>query len=179
MRTLTLILVCASVAQAQHCYKPSYVQQNYAQQVQVLGVTVPLYGAVYTGENYVQQSDILLQLLEEIRGLRADVADLRSGGTVTAQDKKQDVFALFKDSCVSCHSGAKPKGEFALVGSDGKYLKLSPADRRSVVERVERVGAGQMPPLGKDAAGKQRRELSPADKAAIKAALTDAPPAKK
>jgi mono/diheme cytochrome c family protein len=168
---LAALLVAVPTAPAQpctsaRCAAPAVQAQPVV--TQILGVTVPLYGAGYSGAGS-EQTDLLRQLLEEIKALRSDVANLQAGGTVPPLGARAvDVSKIVKANCASCHTGgvADDKGGgFELFTEKGEVIKLSPADRRSVEKRVRE---GTMPPATKP-------RLSAEDKAALLGALKDAP----
>lgn len=165
---LAALLVAVPTAPAQPCASArcaAPVVQAQPVVTQILGVTVPLYGAGYSGAGS-EQTDLLRQLLEEIKALRSDVANLQAGGTVPPLGARAvDVSKIVKANCASCHTGEASKGEFQLFTDKGETVRLSPPDRRALEKRVRE---GTMPPASKP-------RLSAEDKAAILNAIKDAP----
>lgn len=152
------------------CQTPAVVHQQAIAVARVAAV-FPLYGAGYVGTGYGgddETKELLRELLKEMRAMRQDLAAQQPAGTLDLK-AGPDVFAVLKASCVSCHGGEKPKGDFALVNDRGEFLRLSPADRRSVLNRIDGKGGPAMPPAG-------HKPLTAAEKATIKAALADRPP---
>lgn len=177
LAALAVVLVAvpapaSPVCQTGHC--PPVVHQQ-AIAVAPIAVVTPLYGAGYVGGYGAgddETKELLRQLLKEIQAMRQDLAAGGSAGTLNSTAPKgPDVFAIFRASCVSCHSGDKPKGDFALVDGKGQFRPLSPPERRSVVNRIDGKGGGAMPPA-KDG----HKPLTAAEKAAVKAALSDSAP---
>lgn len=131
-------------------------------------VALPISGAAYVGSDTAEQTQLLRDLLAEIKALRQDVQALRqavppadAGGdaaSATLADAK--VQAAFKNNCARCHTGDKADGGFELFTDKGELVRLSPADRREVAKRVK---VDQMP--------KPPARLTPADKAMILAAV--------
>jgi mono/diheme cytochrome c family protein len=99
-------------------------------------VLVPAYQAAYSPSD-----DLLRQILEEVRGIRAE---LRMGPL----GLKQDGAGLLQGRCSACHQDgvADDKGGgFVLVEKDGALAELSLAEKRRVKRLVEQ---GKMPPGG-------------------------------
>lgn len=171
---LTAVLVAVPSAPADTCHNPAVQVVTPAV---VATLVLPLYGAAYTGagSGADETNDLLKRLLQEMKEMRQDLAALSRPVGTLAEKAGPDVFQVFRAACVSCHSGDKPRGDFALVSAEGKFLRLSPADRRSVLDRIGRPAAGRMPPAGKGPDGKDRPALTPAEVQAVKRALADAP----
>jgi mono/diheme cytochrome c family protein len=175
-------LLVALPATADSCrtgYAPAY--NNHAVAVVNPTVVLPLYGAAYTGEADAETADLLKQLLAEIRALRADLqkgpppagpSDTGDGPPV-APLKTIDVGAVVKAKCASCHTGDAAKSGFEMVTDKGDLVKLNGLSRKAVRDRVDGKGGGPMPPP-------KSPQLTPAEKEALKKALTDPiPEAKK
>jgi mono/diheme cytochrome c family protein len=124
--------------------------------------TLPIYGATYSSAEPQQAATAvtLAEILAELKALRADMAALRSpqqGGGIV-QELKANPIDVVKAKCASCHNpktAATKGGELVLIGDDSKLSHLSRADRRAIIDRVNK---GTMPPSGK---------LSENDKAAV------------
>lgn len=137
---------------------------------------LPLYGAGYSGYGAGaddETKELLRSLIREVQAMRSDLQAAQTGPPpgAMAAPKGPDVFAVFRASCVSCHGGDKPKGEFSLLDSKGQFRPLSPPERRSLVARIDGKGGSIMPP-----AREGHKPLTAAEKAAIKAALSDPAP---
>jgi hypothetical protein len=86
-------------------------------------------------------------------------ADSKLGSTAVAVDFDRDIRPLFERSCVNCHSGEKPKGNFDLTtrdralkgGQSGEPAILSGRPEASPLIRFVRdqIEDLEMPPLGK------------------------------
>lgn len=106
-------------------------QQPYSAPV----VLVPTYSATYS-----EQQDTLRAILEELRGLRADLA---AGGKAQAPVSLASVIG---SKCVGCHGEkvADTKGNgFILALADGKIPPFSLNEKRRITKKIE---AGKMPP---------------------------------
>jgi len=106
---------------------------------------IPTYGASY---QYQQTSgatdDLLRQLLEEIRGMRAEMRALQ-GNSPTASIASGK--AIVEASCISCHQpalAAKKGTDFLLVDGEGNLAALSPKEKARINARV--AVARNMPP---------------------------------
>ncbi len=136
-------------------------------------VTVPLYGASYSGGDTsdAELKDLLRQLIEEQRATRAEIAALRGGAGPfkAAGAPGLDPIAVLTKNCQSCHSGEKPAGGYSMFDDAGSLLKPSPPERRSIEARA--VKKGDMPPSGKP-------KLTAEEKAAVEAFVAT-PAAKK
>lgn len=112
---------------------------------------VPAYGTAYQPPG--QHDDVLAELkllVAELRGLRADVAELKQlagGPQAPAAQKKADPLAVVRAGCAGCHSPAAAEargGGFALFADDG--ATLAPLSAREKARASARVKSGSMPP---------------------------------
>lgn len=97
-------------------------------------VLVPAYQPTYSATD-----DLLKQILEELKGLRAEV---RAGRPAQGAD----VASVIKTRCAACHvaKAADEKGSgFVLIEDDGALAELSLAEKRRIKRQVEQ---GRMPP---------------------------------
>lgn len=126
-----------------------------------------LYGAGYNPQPAEPQAKadpenaaLLKQLLEEIRGMRAEMAGKAAATSSDAgQEEAKKTLAMLQKSCMNCHTEGSEKGDLAMFSKDGEAFKLSGAAKREIIRRVT---SGSMPP--------KPAVLSAAEKAAIKKA---------
>jgi mono/diheme cytochrome c family protein len=174
---LAVVLVAVPAPASPGC-QPGYCPPAVHHQAVAVAPVVaafPLYGAGYVGTGYGgddETRELLRQLLAEMKAMRSELAAGKGPDGTLNSTAGPDVFAILRASCVSCHGGDRPKGDFAMTNEKGEFLRLSPADRRSVLARIDGKGGPVMPPTGKD-----HKPLTAAEKAAVKAALTDGKPA--
>lgn len=128
------------------------------------GYSIPLYGAMYSPQGTTSSDpeikELLKLLVEEVKGLRADLAAAKPEpipGTLGLQAPKIDGLTATRQACASCHTGPGSKGGYILFNQDNKPRDLSAIEKR---ESVRRVSAGTMPPADKS-------KLTPEGKAAI------------
>jgi mono/diheme cytochrome c family protein len=173
-----LLVALPSRADTCHVNKvavPAYHQNAVAV---VAAPLIPLYGASYTGDADAETADLLKQLLAEIRALRADLQKPTpippAGGddeTPVPPLKAVDVAALVKTKCASCHTGDNAKKGFEMVTDDGKLVKLNRLSRQAVIDHTTGKKGPPMPPPASP-------QLTPAEKEALRRALTDPAPKK-
>lgn len=170
---LAAVLIAGPTAPAQpcqsgHCAAP--VVQTPVVVAPAVATILPLYGAGYTGGSGSEQTDLLRQLLDEIKALRADVADLKAGGGVPPLKARatEDPTAILKANCASCHTGQKSRAEFQLFTDKGEPVFLNGPTRKEILARVKaQPGHPVMPPPGHD-------RLTPAQIGALEAAFSTA-----
>jgi mono/diheme cytochrome c family protein len=169
----TLVAVPAPVCQTHAPAAPGYHQKAVV--VKEVVAAFPLYGAGYVGTTGVgddETKELLRQLIESNRAILEAVKALGGGGEPPVPPlgapKGPDVFEVVKAKCAGCHAGEKAGGGFEMANEKGELLRLSGPDRRSVLARIEGKGGAKMPPANKP-------QLTPAEVAALKAALSDAP----
>jgi mono/diheme cytochrome c family protein len=95
------------------------------------------------GPSYDPSQALLVEIRDELRGLRQDVRGLQA----VHQPQQDGALAVVAKRCVSCHQSPADKGDgFVIVEADGKLAELSPGYQRSIVRAVSK---GTMPPSGK------------------------------
>lgn len=114
-------------------------------QYQAPALTIPLYGASLGAETDPEVVRALNVLIEEIRGLKAELAASRPAAAPRKLAAPTDGPALAVAHCATCHTaGRLAKGtEFTMFSPDGKPLLLNRPDRDVIVARLEK---GTMPP---------------------------------
>ena len=155
----TILFLISSPAEAGGCRKravavkapavvvPAVVVPAIA--VTTLQVTVPTFSYSYTPPAaYQTEGDCCQQLVAQLTALRGEVAALRGGASSLGSTPPTGA-AILQSRCAKCHSGAEPKGEMALFGSDGRPAILSLEWKKRIQRRV---GAGTMPPKESGAA---------------------------
>lgn len=108
--------------------------------VQYQADLVPAYGGSYS-----QTDDLLLQIRDELKGLRKDVQSLKPG----AGSQQDAAVGILAAKCLSCHQDGKAEdkgGGFVLVEKDGALTELSVPQKRTIRRLVQQ---GKMPPSGK------------------------------
>lgn len=159
---LALALSIVAVSAADYC-PPAHAQQIAV--VPVANVLVPVYAAVFNPPQQSARDDVLLEILAELRAMRAELAALRNP---QAAAQVASVLPTLRTACARCHSPAgadKDGGGFTLFDARGELsAALSDRDRARVVNRV---GRNSMPP----APAKIKAE----EKAAIVKAFTPTP----
>jgi mono/diheme cytochrome c family protein len=147
------------------CYGPRQNQLQVVYQQRYAYKTIPLYVAT-TGND----ADRLRTLEDAVLRL-TQVAEQQQlllqqqSGSLQLQSSQHELGArrILQKSCVSCHSGAAPKGDLDLTGSLDVGEKLLIA---------ETVLAGEMPPEGKpplsDDDAKLLYDWSREDRAAVR-----------
>lgn len=155
---LALFLAVVSVSAADpQCH-------THAQQVAVVPVgqvLVPVYGAVYTPPQQAQQNqqtaDVLLEILAELRAMRAELAALKNP---QAAQQVASVLPTLRTACARCHSPAgadKDGGGFVLFDARGELsAALNDRDRARVANRVSR---NSMPPAPSKLGAKEKAEI--------------------
>ena len=104
-------------------------------------VLVPAYGPSYS-----PSEDFLKQILEELRGVRQELREIKGvmGGAPQGQE---GALAVLSKRCASCHTDPAQKGDgFVLVEKDGVLAEFSLAEKRRIIRLVQK---GDMPPSGK------------------------------
>ncbi len=141
-----------------------------AVQVVAAAVVVPAYGAAYhpgykepTAEGDDETKELLKKSIEGQNETNALLRALLEKQGVTAPGNPSataagDARGILKTQCADCHTGDKAKADFQMFTDKGEPVKLSPADRRAIVDRLNGRGAIMPPPPKKIAA---------ADKAAV------------
>lgn len=157
---LLVVLIVAANVHAQPCHPAarSCAVQQAAIVQQVLAVPavtfqsilVPVYAAAYVGPQVEQQTaaddetkELLRQLLEETRAMRADLQSLR--GPVLPLVQEGSLKAI-QTNCQKCHSPTTADaagGGFKLFAANGSLAQLDARDKARVVNRVSR---NSMPP---------------------------------
>ncbi len=150
------------------CSQQQAVEVAAVQQV----LLVPAYYASYTptleADPPMKQSttdELLRQLIEEIRGLRKDIAGPGPAAPAVAPPPvpKVDPVAasvsrVIGTSCIKCHAAAVAEqkgGGFVMVGPDNKTPQFTPAELRRIVNRVQKkeMPPKSQPPLAADEVG--------------------------
>jgi mono/diheme cytochrome c family protein len=150
------------------CHQPVYANKVVTAVAVPVAAAIPLYGAGYVGTASTddETKELLRQLLAEIKSLRSDLA----GNTVGIQGDEDAVAVVQKavqTKCASCHTGATARKDFKLMTEDGKFIELNGLSRKAVLDRIDGKGGAIMPP--------PPGSLTPAEKAAFKAAFADKP----
>lgn len=167
-------------ASADHCVKPVVAVGHHNNVVAVPFLT-PLYGASYVGDADADTQRLLEQLLAEIRALRNDLkrpgpaappGDPGDDGPPVPPLKAIDVVALVKTKCASCHTGESAAKGFEMVTEAGDLVKLNGLSRQAVIAHTTGQKGPPMPPPNKP-------QMTPAEKEALRRALTDPIPAAK
>ena len=167
---VTLVAVPAPVCQTGVCHTP-----YAAAPVVAAAVVVPAYGAGYVGAASAddETKDLLRRIADgQERILQA--LERLGGGTVGIQggpDENAVAVAqkAIQTKCASCHTGASAARGFELANDEGKLVQLNGLSRRTALDHIEaRGGKVLMPPPNKP-------QLTPAEKAAIRAAFADKP----
>lgn len=99
---------------------------------------VPAYGGTYS-----QTDDLLLQIRDELRGLRKDVQTLKLG---QAQGGELTLASLTVKHCAACHKvdvATDKGGDFVMVEKDNAVTVFSVPEVRRIVKKVK---SGTMPP---------------------------------
>lgn len=122
-----------------------------------VAVTFPTYGASVAPQQAVASDDVLRQILEELRAIRAAL------GNAPVQAGPLDAAKLVSGErgCVKCHQAKfadKLGGGFVMAEDDGKVPPFSVNERAKITRRVQ---AGTMPPA------KSGVQLSAAEKSAV------------
>lgn len=132
-----------------------------------VAVPVPLYGASYNPPQPQQEDksskieQLLEQLLNEQRALRADL----KGGTASAQEtpaaEVEKTIGLLRAKCASCHTEGSEKGELAMFNKTGDMFSFDGVAivKREIVKRVTSASS-PMPPVS-------HGKLTAAEKSAI------------
>lgn len=143
----------ASKAYADHCQQIQQAVQAISVQPVAIPVAtqvvVPLYSAVYSPQQAQSLNDDLLrQLLEEIKALRADVQALKDVPPRLAITE-DTVFQAMKTSCARCHTQGsdldRKGGGLALFDLKGNRLKLDQSNEDRVYRRMN---SNSMPEIG-------------------------------
>lgn len=156
---LALLLMGASQSNSQH-----------SAATPVVTAVVPYNGAVYNGPPGLtpEQGKKLIELLESVDSkldLLQSIDDKLAAG-IPGNGKSGNAKAapritwqqVVSAKCASCHRPGNEKGDFMLVGDDGKTAR--PLSTREWARVVEAVESGHMPPP-------EKGKLSPAEKAAF------------
>lgn len=94
------------------------------------------------GPAYDPSQALLVEIRDEIRGLRQDVRGLQAG----QQPQQDGALGVLAKRCLPCHQSPADKGDqFVIVEKDGSLADLTPGARRSIVRAVSK---GTMPPTG-------------------------------
>ncbi len=142
------VTVLSGAVYADVCHAPRAVYQHQAVAVVApVAVSLPLYGASYTGGDG-ETAEALRAILEELKAMRQELAGLRGGAAgPQAVTAKNDPDPILVKHCAACHTdGPNVKGDFGMFDDKGILLKLNGPDKRAVVKRVRE---GTMPPAGK------------------------------
>jgi hypothetical protein len=148
------LLLCLSIVAlcgASDCH----VQQVAT--VPVGQIYVPVYSAVYNPQVQSSRDDVLLEILAELRAMRAELAALRN--PVQAPTLVSAV-PIIRQQCARCHSPAgadKDGGGFVLVDARGELsTTLSDRDRQRVYNRVR---GNSMPPAPAKVKAEEREAI--------------------
>lgn len=112
--------------------------------VQALAVAVPAYGAGYSPQP--ADPELLRQLLEEIRAMRAELRAALQQGQPAQPAQEPSAAALLDNSCAKCHKAGDADskgGGFVMVEADGKLSLLSLEHKNRIARRIQN---GSMPP---------------------------------
>lgn len=148
---VAMLLSIVAMCGASDCH----VQQIAA--VPVGQIYVPVYSAVYNPQVQSQQrDDVLLEILAELRAMRAELSALRN--PVQAQTLASAV-PIVRQQCARCHSPAvadKDGGGFVLLTAAGELQPLSDRDRQRVHNRVR---SNSMPPAPAKVKAEEREAI--------------------
>jgi mono/diheme cytochrome c family protein len=142
---IALLAIAATPLLACPLKSVAVVQQAQFVAATPLLLTVPTYGASYQypQQSSGEQADLLRQLLEEIRAMRADLRSLQQNVPATAANGQ----TIVENSCIKCHQPAlagKAGTDFLLVDGEGRLAQLSDREKARIRSRV--AVARNMPP---------------------------------
>lgn len=134
MKTLSLLAVLLGVGLVA-ATPPCHVQP-VVQPIQYQVPVLPLYTIGY------QPAVDLTPLLEELRALRGEVQQLRSGGGVLPLREEPAGLKVLRQACARCHTEGAAKGKLALFSAAGVLLEDAALKGRI----VSAIHEGRMPP---------------------------------
>lgn len=128
-----VLFVASAIGQADHCRQTQVIYRKPS----VLTLAYyPEYGTVSAQQQGESNNTLLRQMVEEIRGLREDLALLKGGDAALTLEGQS------RASCIKCHQeGNNPRGTtkagFSLFDKDGVWIEPSLDDKKNMHLRVK------------------------------------------
>lgn len=117
--------------------------------VTVQSILVPVYAAAYVGPQVDQQTsddetkELLRQMVEELRSMRAELQSLRGPALPLLQESHTKAVQTNCQKCHAANVADSAGGGFKMFAANGSLVQLDARDKLRVVNRVSR---NSMPP---------------------------------